>query len=116
MLFWAIQTIIFSILFIILAHHLLIYFKTTLTVPKIKDLVNGPVKKYEDIYNVIHSSELTKHQNEKIEQVKLEKPDLETMKTELKNYLKSKSNVVEIEGSTNISYLNNNEISNLTPY
>ena len=29
------------------------FFKTTLTVPKIKDLVNSPNQKYQDIYNTI---------------------------------------------------------------
>jgi hypothetical protein len=107
MLFWVVQTIIFSILFIFLAHHLLHYFKTTLTVPKIKDLVNGPVKKYEDIYNVIHS-------NEK-EEVLEEKPDLEKMKSELKNYLKTKSSS-QTEGSTTISTLGSNEYTNYAEY
>jgi len=38
---------------IFLVHHLLLFFKSTLTVPKIKDLVNAPQKKYEDIYNIL---------------------------------------------------------------
>jgi hypothetical protein len=31
----------------------LCFFKTTLTIPKIKDLVNSPVKKYQDIFDTI---------------------------------------------------------------
>jgi len=38
---------------IFLVHHLLLFFKSTLTVPKIKDLVNAPQKKYENIYNIL---------------------------------------------------------------
>jgi hypothetical protein len=34
-------------------HHLLCFFKSTLTVPKIKDLVNSPATKYEHIFDTI---------------------------------------------------------------
>ena len=50
------QITIMSIILIFLVHHLFTFFKTNLTVPKIKDLVNSPVQKYEDMFNVIKSS------------------------------------------------------------
>ena len=53
MLTWIIQISIISIIFIFLVHHLLMFFKTTLTVPKIKDLVNSPTQKYQNIYDTI---------------------------------------------------------------
>lgn len=53
MLSWIIQISIISIIFIFLVHHLLCFFKTTLTVPKMKDLVNSPAKKYQDIFDTI---------------------------------------------------------------
>jgi hypothetical protein len=53
MLSWIIQISIISIIFIFLVHHLLCFFKTTLTVPKIKDLVNSPSKKYQQIFDTI---------------------------------------------------------------
>jgi len=53
MLSWIIQISIISIIFIFLVHHLLCFFKTTLTVPKMKDLVNSPVRKYQDIFDTI---------------------------------------------------------------
>lgn len=34
-------------------HHLFQFFRDTLTVPKIKDLVNRPNKKYENIYEIL---------------------------------------------------------------
>lgn len=40
-------------LFIFLVHHLFTFLKTTLTVPKIKDLVNSPNQKYQHIFNTI---------------------------------------------------------------
>ena len=53
MLSWILQISIISIIFIFLVHHLLCFFKTTLTVPKTKDLVNSPIKKYQDIFDTI---------------------------------------------------------------
>ena len=53
MLFWIIQITIISIVLIFLVHYLFNFFKETLTVPKIKDLVNVPNKKYENMYNII---------------------------------------------------------------
>ena len=47
MLTWIIQISLISIIFIFLVHHILMFFKKKLTVPKIKDLVNSPNKKYE---------------------------------------------------------------------
>ena len=56
MLTWILQISIISIIFIFLVHHLLCFFKSTLTVPKMKDLVNSPVKKYQDIFDTISNS------------------------------------------------------------
>lgn len=53
MLFWSIQITIASIIFIFIVHYLINFFKSVLTVPKIKDLVNTPNKKYESMYNTI---------------------------------------------------------------
>ena len=56
MLSWILQISIISIIFIFLVHHLLCFFKSTLTVPKMKDLVNSPVKKYQDIFDTISNT------------------------------------------------------------
>lgn len=53
MLSLIIQISVISIIFIFLVHHLLTFFKSTLTVPKIKDLVNSPNQKYQHIYDTI---------------------------------------------------------------
>jgi len=99
MLFWTLKTTIFSIIFILLVHHLITFFKETLTVPKVKDLVNAPAKKYEDMYEVINSNKREKANHS--EQV-VDKPDLDAMKSELKNFLKSKT---QTGGTTDISTL-----------
>ena len=56
MLVWILEISIISIIFIFLVHHLLCFFKSTLTVPKLKDLVNSPAKKYQEIFDTITNS------------------------------------------------------------
>ena len=81
MLPWIIQMSIISLILIILVHYLFTFFMTNLTIPKVKDLVNKPQQQYEVLYNTMR--EQPKPQNES--------PDNESMKTELKNYLKELS-------------------------
>ena len=59
MLTWIIQISIISIIFIFLVHHLIGFFKSTLTVPKIKDLVNSPSQKYQNIFDTINTNSYT---------------------------------------------------------
>ncbi len=94
MLSWVLQITIISIIFIFLVHHLINFFKSTLTVPKIKDLVNSPTKKYEQIYNTISNNKnnpIDSKLNYDISEL-LPKPDTESMKSELKNFLKKQLN------------------------
>jgi phage I-like protein len=80
MFFWTCKITIISIVCIFLFHHLLLFFQNTLTVPKIKDLVNTPSHRYESMYKVISS------QKEEVLNP-LEKGD--SMKEELKQFLQS---------------------------
>ena len=57
MLFWILQSMLLSIIFILVVHHLIHFFKTTLTIPKMKDLVNAPIQKYDNMYNIIGNSQ-----------------------------------------------------------
>ena len=93
MFFWILQISVVSILFIVLIHHLITYFKTTLTVPKLKDLVNKPSKKYEEMFSVMYS-------NNKVTYKEVKNTD---MKSELKNFLKEKLQQPDREYSTPIS-------------
>ena len=61
MLSWVIQITILSIILVFLVHHLFNFFKSTLTVPKIKDLVNTPAQKYENMLNIINSNNTVKY-------------------------------------------------------
>jgi hypothetical protein len=93
MLYWVFQITIISIVLIFLVHHLINFFKSTLTVPKIKDLVNSPTKKYEQIYNTIsinNNSSENKFDYDVLDL--LPKPDIDSMKSELKNFLKKQLN------------------------
>ena len=94
MLSWIIQITIISIVLIFLVHYLFNFFKSTLTVPKIKDLVNSPTQKYENMFNVISKNNFDANIDNNLNTnyeytIKDLLPKQETdMKSELKNFLK----------------------------
>ena len=92
------QITIFSVIFIFLIHHLICFFTNTLTIPKIKDLVNAPSQKYKDIFEIISQN---KNENGENDENNLDHsaflPKL-NMKDELKMFLKKQLN----NESTNI--------------
>jgi hypothetical protein len=53
MLVWLIQVAIISLVLIFLVHHLFTFFKTTLTVPKVRDVVSGQNDKYGKILDTL---------------------------------------------------------------
>lgn len=63
MLTWILQISIISIIFIFLVHNILCFFKSTLTIPKIKDLVNSPITKYQHIFDTISNSNSNSNSN-----------------------------------------------------
>lgn len=101
MLSWTIQITIISIILIFLVHHLINFFKSTLTIPKIKDLVNVPTQKYQHMYNIINnaknasdnysddSNNLTRNKDYTLIDLLPTKNDDSNMKSELKHFLKS---------------------------
>jgi hypothetical protein len=60
---WIIQITVISIILIFLVHHLINFFKSVLTVPKIKDLVNSPNEKYKNIYETISHNNYRNYDN-----------------------------------------------------
>ena len=56
MIFNTIKTIIISLSLIALVHYLYTFFKDTLTVPKTRDLVNKPAKRYDEMFGIINNS------------------------------------------------------------
>lgn len=119
MLSWILQITIISIVLIFLVHYLFNFFKSTLTVPKIKDLVNTPAQKYENMFSIISKSNLdhiisanlngdTNINNNTISEYTLTDllPKQETksdMKNELKQFLKKQ--MKPIDDTTSISAL-----------
>lgn len=113
---------ILSFIFIFLVHHLITFFKNTLTTPKIKDLVNIHTEKYDAIYDVIHNASIESSAREKeieIEKAKerevielsslLPSENPYSMKDELKSFLKKQMqtspHVNELNSSTSIDFL-----------
>ena len=80
MLLWVIKQTVISAVMIILVHYIYIFFRDTLTVPKIKDLVNKPQSQYEEIYKSLKNP-----------QTKTDAKAGGDMKTELQNYLQKLS-------------------------
>jgi hypothetical protein len=126
MLVWIAQISIISIIFIFLVHHLLMFLKSTLTVPKIKDLVNSPNQKYKDIYDtLLHKTEYTNidilpnedfvSNNNFVSNNDF--GDTNNMKDELKSFLKKQlNNGRDNNGSDNImgmDSMTNNSFSNI---
>lgn len=93
MLIWIIQCIILSVIFILILHNLICYFKDTLTIPKIKDLISSPSLKYENIYNIISNPTISHTTNELNTTSSLfankDDDNISSMKNELKSFLKS---------------------------
>ena len=90
MLPWIIQMSIISLVLIILVHYLFTFFKTNLTIPKVKDLVNKPQKQYDALFDTMKEPVIQSTNSEPV--------DNSNMKDELKNYLKELS---ESKKSTN---------------
>jgi len=120
MLFWTIQITVISIVLIFLVHHLINFFKSTLTVPKIKDLVNTPTQKYENMYNIINNNQNNNQNTHKEPNLEneyslidlLPKPET-NMKSELKSFLKSQLN----NSKTNETVISNlDSMSNVNTY
>ena len=92
MLAWIIQISIISIIFIFLVHHLIMFFKSTLTVPKIKDLVNSPNQKYQNIYDTISHNSTSYTDIELLPNNDMINMNSSNMKNELKSFLKKQLN------------------------
>jgi len=72
MLFWVAKQVILSIILIAVIHYIYVFFKTNLTIPKVKDLIHQPQKQYNEMHHKIKGEDGEKKEN---------------MKDELKKYL-----------------------------
>lgn len=105
MLAWILQVMIMSLIFIVLTHNIIMYFKDTLTVHKVKDILSSNNKKYKEIIDIMNNNnnnDNNKLINDKYAQNTTAIEDLlpesvssfddingYSMKDELKNFLKS---------------------------
>jgi hypothetical protein len=112
---WIIKVTMISLLLIFLLHYLYSFFKTTLTSPKLKDLVNKPQAKYNTIYNSLKSAgdggkqnlgEDNTNNNNNSECTNNSNSNTSSMKDELKRYLKELN--VSSNSSANSNTVNTN--------
>lgn len=57
MWYWIIKVSILSLIFIFLIHYLYSFFISTLTVPKVKDLVTLPQEKYNEMFQTLQQQQ-----------------------------------------------------------
>ncbi len=101
MFLWIIQVTFLSILFIFISHSLIHFFKSTLTVPKIKDLVNTPQEKYKKMLDLVQQSNKKTDNSIKTGD---DNPTLD-MKNELKKFLKTQISSNNANNTTSIATL-----------
>lgn len=87
MILWCIQVSIISIVIIYLIHQIIIFLKTTYTVPQVKDYIDQPKKQYDKIYQTINSSN-NSEPSEPSEPSEHASFNRDEMKNQLQNYLK----------------------------
>ena len=92
---WIIQMSTISLILIALIHYLFIFFKTNLTTPKVKDLVNKPQEQYDMLFNTIKNNSTRQTNKDDNGNQSNDGNNINNnadMKNELKNYLKELSN------------------------
>lgn len=112
---WIIQITIISFILIFLMHHLINFFKSVLTVPKIKDLVNNPKQKYNDIYDIISSKQIVNDVNYSLQDIlpNNNNNNEKSMKTELKNFIKKQLNNSNSNSNSNSNLESTSSIQSL---
>jgi hypothetical protein len=111
MIAWVIQISIISFLFIFLVHHLITFLKSTLTIPKIKDLVDSPSEKYKNIYAQL-SNNTNKFQTKEKEKESVPMQE-SSMKRDLKSFLKKQLSSDQSEMATDYTFEKGGNLSPL---
>ena len=88
MLLFILKNAIISVILIFLLHYIYDYFKTNLTTPKVKDLVNKPQVQYEEIMSCIKESKNVV----KMDKNKKREKEKTNMKDELKKFMEDLNN------------------------
>ena len=83
-MFWVVQVVTVSFVIIFLLHNLYCFFKETLTVPKMKDMVKRPQQKYDALFRELRMRNEETNGNAEGE---VANANAAAMKNELKRYL-----------------------------
>lgn len=108
---WIIQITIISIILIFLVHHLINFFKSVLTVPKIKDLVNSPNEKYKNIYETISHNNY-RHYDNRMDNDNDRDVNINKISYTLEDILPPNTNTTSITNATAQSNNMKNELKN----
>jgi hypothetical protein len=79
MLLFILNWAIISFILIVLIHYLYSFFKSTLTIPKVRDLVNKPTERYNEMIDTIKYNDTIKYKDNNNKQ--------DNMQDELSNFL-----------------------------
>jgi predicted PurR-regulated permease PerM len=111
MWYWIIKVSILSLVFIFLLHYLYSFFISTLTVPKVKDLVTLPQKKYNEMFDSLQQQQQMPLQriNGNNENGNNANTSTQSMKEDLIHFLKDL-------GSTSTSTYGNSFDSNISSF
>ena len=116
MVYMIVQWVLISLILIILVDHLFTFFKDTLTIPKVKDLVNQPSESYREIEKTLNSANNNNNNNNNNDSTNIN--DLKTnidkneMKNELKNFFDNLKN--DTNNTNNINNINNSFVKPTT--
>jgi len=119
MLFFTLKTIIISLTLIALIHYLYGFFKDTLTIPKVKDLVNRPAKRYDEMFNLMNNKSIGQGEEQmQMQSMGQQSMGQQSMQDELKNFLSElkKPDVIKKEMNTNFSAANEVSSGAYSPY
>ena len=109
---------VISLTIIYLIHHFYIFFLNTLTVPKIKDLVNKPNEQYDEMFKTLQGNTmnnstinniLPKNKNDTINEDKMNE-ELSSFLNELKKNTESDTMINDISTHMNSNNNSNNNI------
>jgi cobalamin biosynthesis protein CobT len=120
MLFYILKIIIISLILILILHNLYICLINTLTVPKIKDLIDTPNKKYQEIFEKINndinnSNEIGENYNQNCNENYNNNENYNENYNNNENYNENYNNNENYNGNYNENF-NNNQNENLEKY
>ena len=96
-LYEILRIIVISVLIIILTHYFFVFLKSNLTLPKLKDLLDNPRERYENMYKVIDNENKETIKDTIFEEntsgtTSINDLPEQNMKNELKNFLNEMNN------------------------